>query len=68
MQLNKIKAKCFELMADNLCRENPSNGALFVQNVSSDYTDISVIFISTLRHQFIKKVNQAKSFQISNAA
>ena len=31
------------------------NGAVFVQNVSVTF---SVIFISTLRHQFMKRVNQ----------
>ena len=31
------------------------NGAVFVQNVS---VTVSVIFISTLRHQFMKRVNQ----------
>ena len=34
------------------------NGAVFVQNVSVTTLTFSVIFISTLRHQFMKRVNQ----------
>ena len=48
--------------------EEAGNGAPFVQNMSRSTLTFSVTLISTLRHLFMKKLNQAESFQILNAA
>lgn len=48
--------------------EEAGNETPFVQNISMSTLTFFVMLISTLRHLFMKKMNQGESFQILYAA